>query len=849
MGDKSGQRNWRLVVQTHEVKDYRGHFDFPYYGNCYEEAIRCIFLRTIRENEWKKDRENKEGKWEQEDISNIYAFLGKRGTGKTTAMQEFSRILAKMNDPRELSWWMNRCLNEHELRQKVENTRFFFQVLDPIDASRLEAKEDLFELILAQIYKRYDDYCRQKDPFGRTKIGYEQKQVLEKFGKIFRSYHAIRLNSQEEELTDSVFARLYDMSSSTELKKDISSLLEEMLKEWGGQLGYQYLVIVIDDLDLNIKNGYSMLEQLHKYFWDYHIIIMLAVDYDQINLVSEMAVWKDLKECMGNSVKEIVPQKAKEISRDYIAKVLPLDNRIYMPDIKKLSSKIVVDEENRISIKKFLLQKIAHHMEIYFDGCGLKIHFFEPESMRELVSYNQFLDSLYDLTDDEEEGTDTADERVALYDKNHERFNCDITERLAKKLLSDRYKVIYDEVIKKDLERRAAYVYEMAKERIFRPERNLELPKDYCEEKYSYGEFLRCIYELGRVSDEDKALIKCFLASFTSEMAREAYVYRRGREGEERDRARNRLKKFIGKSFGSRWTGELIPGGVVGEKLGYDDNAELRMFKIAFPFNEEMRSLGDKEVSERANIVRDWIIKEKVIPTLESIAAFFKVKKTERIYSDVVGFQISIDTAGVDIPQMVVTGPNSTGIFDIMGFVEKMHDGEEYWGEMYRLYAEGILKAINKFIEGQQQGETDDLKLMLDKTIREQSIYRQQNGNGEAVFPFYDLDLAYNVIKRARRNAQNENTSCISYRESYKYIKKAYEFILSALREEEKFYEASCPYTQVFAGCPFIQAFMNPAEKLNSAFESVLGSMIEMILPVRKSITGPEPLEEGIISV
>lgn len=839
MGKENNGRNWYLHVhmQMPQETDYQEHYNFPFYGDCYKEALRCIFLSALREKEQKKLCETQKF-WMQDDddSSNIYAFLGKRGSGKTTAMREFCRILKSINKTTELNWWVDACFHESELHSDLQNTRFYFDVMDPIDASRLEAKEDLFELILARIYRRYEEHLRAEDAFARKQAVYAQKQARERFEKIFRSYHALRMNVQDDEFVDSVIARLQYMSSSTEIKQDISSFLGDMLKEWAPGCEYPYLVIVLDDLDLNIKNGYEMLEQLHKYFWNQRILILLAVDYDQINIISESSFWRDLNANMGNAAELFSSQphvlnKGKEISNDYIAKVLPVDNRIFMPNIAKLSSKVMIKDEKTIPVKQFLMKKTAQRMHIYYDSCGLKVHFCEPESMRELVSYNQFLDSLYDL--DCEKGREESEKLMKLYDRNYERFHGDITERLAKKLLSDHYKIIYEEIIKKDLERRAAYIFEIADKRIRNPKELLESPRDYDENLYGYGHLLSSIYKLGRISDQDKAFIKCVLASFTAEMVHEMHIVQMSGSVQEKIRAKNRLKKFIGKSFSNEWIGEIIPPGETNELFGYG-KVRFRSLKIGFPFDKQRILKQDGRMEDILADLASWMDKVKFIPTLECMAMFFKFQKQEGgAYSNRIEFRMEIEfdkeigafkwfVNGVDVPDAII---------DFMGFVEVFFEADEYKSDMYDMYAENMIKALDANFNG-IQWDRYSMKDALIKIIRRQSIFQMKwNHQKQAAFPFYDLDLAYNVMKRVRRQSLRENPTAIDCKkDSYRYIKKAYETIYKYLRDQRTVYdEGDYCYDAVFRTCPFIRVFTECEKNLTPQFADIFGITINNI--------------------
>ena len=72
----------KLILDNQKELDYKGHVLFPLYLNSYEEAIRNIFFNVLWEKEANPDS------IQEKSVSNIYSFLGGRGSGKTTAMGE-----------------------------------------------------------------------------------------------------------------------------------------------------------------------------------------------------------------------------------------------------------------------------------------------------------------------------------------------------------------------------------------------------------------------------------------------------------------------------------------------------------------------------------------------------------------------------------------------------------------------------------------------------------------------------------------------------------------------------------------------------------------------------------------
>lgn len=229
--------------------------------------------------------------------------------------------------------------------------------------------------------------------------------------------------------------------------------------------------------------------------------------------------------------------------------------------------------------------------------------------------------------------------------------------------LSQEQKRAFEALNAKGLERRAMY--------FVRAKRDGAIIKtgDIREQEYYYGGLLWKIYGWGRRAYEDKPLISCILASFTSEMVRENINYRYHPYPEKREKYRRRLVQFLGNSFGNKWTGKAFPrvriavnsgseeevfrklgamADMDGEKAvaqepvryGYAADAEGGGLEIQIDLEELLNSLEDLERSAALEDIRkpevlqkciqrmkEWLEKEKVVDTLECIDMFFCTRK------------------------------------------------------------------------------------------------------------------------------------------------------------------------------------------------------------------------------
>ena len=227
-----------------------------------------------------------------------------------------------------------------------------------------------------------------------------------------------------------------------------------------------------------------------------------------------------------------------------------------MPDFERILKNTYIVEDEKIEktnggglpVKEYLLGKIAGHMHIYYDLCGLKKHFAETNTVRELVVYNEFLNSLkyVDLSKlkiilyKSNHSKDDNLRMLKIYDKNYRRFEDDVIERMAQDILTPEQRTAFHSLISRDLERRARYFVNSYRQydgitfgdidgegKYIISETNKE--SRYIEEQYSYGQLLEHIYTWGRISQggnfEDKPYMWCILASFTIEMTREYLHY------------------------------------------------------------------------------------------------------------------------------------------------------------------------------------------------------------------------------------------------------------------------------------------------------------------------------------
>lgn len=280
--------------------------------NDYQESVfnplieRGVFL--VEELISRGDNKHKKGLPESVTSSesqgihanNIISFLGERGSGKTSCLMSVLEALK----------------NEKRRESKVE-------ILDIIDPSFFDKEHNILEIFIGELYKL----------FTKAKRNYlcesnEKKEKLRSIQFEFKkANNAIRYLKEkyiEREIDE--LERLERLSSGLELSKILMNLIDELLSV----LGKHKFVISIDDLDLNVNASYVMMEQIRKYLLLPNVVILLAAKFEQL----EEGILLHMQEVTGNS-SAFSQHDLKKIATTFLDKFLPINQRIFMPDIDK----------------------------------------------------------------------------------------------------------------------------------------------------------------------------------------------------------------------------------------------------------------------------------------------------------------------------------------------------------------------------------------------------------------------------------------------------------------------------------------------------------------------------------
>lgn len=312
-----------------------------------------------------------------ENVSNVIAFCGDRGEGKTSALVSVRGILES-----KTIYKVAKDVGLFDGISYVEDKTF--KVLRLIDPAFFDDKHNLLELLIGQMYAdiRMDDEEKSKKndecPLGINEDIAKRNRLMQCFQET-RNSLAIIHKSPNKSPYDSL-EEIDDLAAGTELKEKVNKLMQC----YAEYFGKERVLICIDDLDLNVTEGYQMCEEVRKYLASPEICtIMIAVKIEQLIEV----IQSYLRERMHKEV--VSDETIKEMAIKYVMKFIPESHRVLMPNGSILTdSKLKIYENNELkeefeSVKEAVVRLIYRKTRYIFVNTR-NVSPIVPRNLREL---------------------------------------------------------------------------------------------------------------------------------------------------------------------------------------------------------------------------------------------------------------------------------------------------------------------------------------------------------------------------------------------------------------------------------------------------------------------------------
>lgn len=330
--------------------------------------------------------------------NNFIAFCAGRGQGKTSAMVSFSTALRRLSEKEEQrEFWGTDVLNSK------------FYVLAPIDPTMMNQEDSILRIVISRMFERYDtERERRRDWCGVS--AEKEPELLNEFRQCYRSLDVLQKGRDLQDCYDDL-DYLADLGDSSHMKESfqylVSLFLELIYPKEDGER-QRFLVIQIDDADLNASNAYRIVEELRKYCVVPNVVILMATDFEQLELTVEKHFLEELELlCKYKGEDKTILGRCHKMTERYLDKLLPGTRQIHLP----LIDRYIKDQENELELSYYdkwgkshpedyqdlLLQMIYRKTGLVLMKPSNYLHNLLPKTMRELTHLLAFLSDLEDI--------------------------------------------------------------------------------------------------------------------------------------------------------------------------------------------------------------------------------------------------------------------------------------------------------------------------------------------------------------------------------------------------------------------------------------------------------------------
>lgn len=310
--------------------------------------------------------------WKYSTPNNVLAFLGDRGTGKTSCMRTLVKYCQDVHDD-----WM---------------------ILDEIDPSFFDETHNILEIFVGTLYGKFKEDTKDWDKLSRK----DQETLRGIQGRFRDVKSAMRYLDKKPSLKDE-----FEIDELRHLNEGgiLRDLLKNLVYDYLNYKSKNYLVISIDDLDLNISCSYEMMEYIRKYLLMPKLAIIIAAKYSQLFDNVCLVLTRHYKE-----IEYLVSHKEiAEMAERYLNKLLPQAQRFEMPDVNSYLDAIleIIDDKNplnddeRMSVSLRVPSLIfAKTRYLFYNSSGIP-SLVIPRNLRELKMLVSMLWAMEDFMDDD----------------------------------------------------------------------------------------------------------------------------------------------------------------------------------------------------------------------------------------------------------------------------------------------------------------------------------------------------------------------------------------------------------------------------------------------------------------
>lgn len=323
----------------------------------------------------------------------VMAFVGDRGTGKTSAMVSF----------------VNACVDgsvavyEPGNAYGAEAHRCSFYALPVIEPSGFSDGESIVGCVVSQIYSELEE-CHDK--LDRSLI----QTIINQCTDVREAIRVRGMSSQAllEQNSDEL-SHLRLLAQTKRLREWLRELIDSYLamrtvcssKRSSGctakeDSSLSYLIVPIDDIDTSIHAAYRLAEELRSYFMLPNVVVVMALKVEQLS--------DALEQCFINEFKDLytaglfLDTQPVAMAAKYIQKLIPEQRQVRMPSLilTEQSSCTLQTEEGDQPLVGYMLGLVYRKTGLLLIPDEWENHPLIPHNLRAL---HQMLSLFQEMTD------------------------------------------------------------------------------------------------------------------------------------------------------------------------------------------------------------------------------------------------------------------------------------------------------------------------------------------------------------------------------------------------------------------------------------------------------------------
>ena len=369
-------KNKGIVIELSNIraKKYHqkdGNHNHILLGSYYEKIANLIVDR-IKEVERYKQMGFDIDNINEVKMHDAILVYGSRGNGKSTVMINLKDFITGN---------YRSDATKNKLNNKVK-------ILETIDPTIQEEDEDFLLVILSSILKEVENH--QEDRYQKRDGFYDSLENVLKIVEATRSKKKDNID---------IFDKFYGLKSGVGLAEELHNLF----KHTKDIFDVEILVIPIDDVDMNLKQGYQIADSIRKYMSSPYIIPIVAFNIRQMRVVIKYNKYKEFGLAIDKELELEELSFLRSLPNDYLSKVFPPNRRIYLKSVYEIlkeadspkdkeKKETIFFKKDKLLVKSFDMASLVS--ELFYES-SYNPNSFEDSTFLSTRSMRNFLNDCY----------------------------------------------------------------------------------------------------------------------------------------------------------------------------------------------------------------------------------------------------------------------------------------------------------------------------------------------------------------------------------------------------------------------------------------------------------------------